>query len=279
MTETPFTGHCRQNHDLVRRMHTFAAEKVLPAITQLQQDATRPKRKLDETVCGAYARMVAWMGSLVKLGGTGDVQAICAGARCLFELLLDLKWLAVNQEPVWLEKFDSFPRVHRYHSAEKAAEYKNKNPGSQICERDFRAIMDKLDQPEPVGDLVARLWGKDSRTGKPRWPRHWTGENNTLDVAGKLGTEFTDLHRQCYSPLSWVVHSGPAAFHGRDFAGVEQLVATGYLSASEFLFAGTGTACTALGIAGTIPDFEPGMNDLSSRLDEAQRTMPPMTEK
>ena len=275
--ETRLTPLCHAAHGLVDRIRQFADEKVLPAMLKLEDDKGRPSRRLDATVYEAYALMVLWVGSIAKLNETKDVQAIGAGARSLFEQLLDLKWLEQNPQPEWSEKFHEFPRVDRYRLAEKVLDYKNNNPDSQISEKKFREIMAMLNRGEPVAAVVARLWGKNPKTGNLNWPRHWTGEADILGRAKKLGSEFADAYQERYRVLCWLVHSGSSAFHGRDSESIENYVAHGYLWAFEFAHQGTKLACEILGIAGNIPDFDAEMKQLWDGRTETVRIAPRST--
>ncbi|MGC9261456.1 MAG: DUF5677 domain-containing protein [Phycisphaerae bacterium] len=254
--ETPVTSFCHQAFDLLDRMREFADADVLHAICLLKKDNSRQNRRLDATVYEAYARMVMWMRSLAKLTQTSDVQAIGAGARCLFEQLLDLKWLEQNPGPEWLEMFHQFPRVDRYAKARKAVEYKEQHPASQINMEEFRKIMRAADQGEPIAEVVGRVWGSNLKTGGPNCPNHWTGEANILSQAERLGAKYADMYREKYPVLSWLVHSGSSAFHGRDFEEIESYVGAAYLYAFEFSHEGTRLACDILGITGHIPNFE-----------------------
>ncbi len=260
--ETPVTTFCHQAIGLLDEMGEFANAGALHALCLLKDDNSRQNRRLDATVYEAYARMVLWMRSLAKLRQTSDVQAIGAGARCLFEQLLDLKWLEQYPGPEWLERFREFPRVDRYNSARRILKYRNATPDSRISAEKFSEIMRVADQGESIAAVVGRVWGKNPSTGEPSWPKHWTGEANILKRAEKLGTRFTDIYRETYPVLSWLVHSGSSALHGRDFEGIESYVGAGYLYAFEFSHEGTILACDILGIAGTTPGLEPKLKQL-----------------
>lgn len=259
--ETPATAFCNQAFDLLDRMRAFSGSAVLPAIAGLKAENSRTNRRQDATVYEAYARMGMWMKSITQLKATSDVQAIGTGARCLFEHLLDLKWLELNPGPEWLEKFNAFSRVDRYNSARKTLRYINENKKSQICADQFRRLIADLDKRESVKAAVCRIWGRDGNN-EPKWPKHWTGEANILTRSERMGTRFVDIYRGAYSGLSWLVHSGPSAFHGRGFDEIERCVGAGYIYAFDFSHEGTRLACDILGIAGTIPDFESTMAEL-----------------
>lgn len=272
--ETPITSFCLRAIGLLDEMGGFADAGVLHAICLLKEDNSRQNPKMDATVCEAYARMVLWMRSLAKLRQTSDVQAIGAGARCLFEQLLDLKWLEQFPESEWLERFREFPRVDRYVKARKAVEYKEQHLASQINMEEFRKIMRAADQGEPIAGVVGRVWGTNPRTGGPNWPKHWTGEASILTQAERLGAKYADMYREKYPVLSWLVHSGSSAFHGRDFEGIESYVGAGYLYAFEFSHEGTRLACDTLGITGHIPNFETRMKQFLEWHADAINALP-----
>lgn len=272
--KTPFTAFCSQAFDLLDRTRELADTEVLPVIEMLKGDNSRQNWRLDATVYEAYARMAMWMRTLAKLKQTSDAQAIGAGARCLFEQLLDLKWLEQNPGPEWLERFHEFPRVDRYAKARKAVEYKKQHLASQINMEKFRKIMATADQGEPIAGVVGRVWGSNLKTGGPNWPNHWTGEANILSQAESLGAKYADMYREKYPVLSWLVHSGSSAFHGRDFEGIESYVGAGYLYAFEFSHEGTRLACDILEITGHIPNFETRMKQFLEWHADAINALP-----
>jgi hypothetical protein len=199
------------------------------------------------------------------------MQAIGAGARCIFEHYLDLRWLQKFPAETWFERFRAFPDVDRYMAAQKVVDYKQHNPASQIDITLFQEFMSRADATEPMRDEVSRIWGADAK-GNPRWPRHWTGEGDVRRRAKQISLECEDAYVQIYPTLCALVHAGPTAEHG-DFAWLEKQVAFGYFYAFVHARAATRETCDLLGIRERVVGYEHRMQQLEQWEAEAMKKL------
>ena len=185
--------------------------------------------------------------------------------RCLFELYVDLKWLETFPTPKWVEKYLAFSNVDRYQAACKVVEHTQKHPDSGIDPKPYQKWIASADAlREPVEQVVARVWG--TKNGKPVWPKHhWTGIQQLSERAKEIGPACLDMYVELYSVLSWCVHSGPTAYHGKSLDEIEVAIGWSYSFAFQYVHSATIITTDLLGIQSAIPHFAAAMDTLWQR--------------
>lgn len=172
----------------------------------------RPKACL-ETV----RRMELWVGSMQLFRDPAHHQAAAAGARALFELLLDIKSLASDPDGSLLRKFQAFPEVEHFRVSQKIVDFYARNPSSTLPDLAQRqAYVADTVRRDRIHDTCRQLWVKDPTKDPVRqWPKHWT-DRGSEQRAREHGREVAELHVLAYPQLSFYLHSGAAGVAGSD---------------------------------------------------------------
>jgi hypothetical protein len=159
----------------------YFAESVMIPLLNGQQKLNDKENAL----VGTYYRMYAWLRSLLALNGPVHFQGAASAARSLFELLLDIKLLQTDQTGDLVGRFDAFPEVEKYRSAQKLVSYSDAHPTTTLdCSRQ-RSFVDGPSKYSSIEATIVKHWGR-TKNGKPNWPDHWSGKN-VFDRAHDLG--------------------------------------------------------------------------------------------
>lgn len=169
------------------------------------------KSECESALAGTYYRMTLLLKGLSTLNDTCHFQLSQAGARTVFELLLDLKILVNN--PSRATQFFAFPQVSRFHKAAQLADFLDKH-GKIDPVRPQRAVQFAGDQQvrQRIEALCVRGWGTKTN-GKPNWPEHWSGQSIS-ERAKNAGADYEELYRTQFFIQSYFVHSGGAGVGG-----------------------------------------------------------------
>jgi hypothetical protein len=83
-------------------------------------------------IVGTYYRIVGWLKALRELNSPSHYQTVAAGARSLFELLLDIKLIESDPSGQMVKKFHAFPEVEKYRAASKLVSYCDRTNNTRI---------------------------------------------------------------------------------------------------------------------------------------------------
>lgn len=157
------------------------------------------RSRYEEAVAATYYRVYLWLDSLVRLTKPSDIQAAAAGARSLFELLIDMVELV--QDPANGERFHAFTIVERFYDAKLRVEAHDSllghDPARLVPERRFLAdstILAECDR------LRALHWPATS-SGHLKWPKHWSRFQTLPERCRNAGQRYTDFYRSAYKRL------------------------------------------------------------------------------
>lgn len=227
----------------------FAEEMIIPVLRGQLDLKVR-----EQAVTGTYYRMYAWMKTLGVLNGPIYHQAVAAGARTLFELMLDLKILAEDTTGDDIKKFLAFPEIEKYRVAKKLTEFREANPAlSDVDTGPMRAF---LDVPERAADVVllqTTYYGTD-RNAKPIKPSHWTGKKAD-QRAREAGKQYESWYVELWSLLSWHMHSGSVGYQGLSEDGMHSLFGLAHRHAQIFFLNGTVLCAEAMKLRPAIESF------------------------
>ena len=151
-----------------------------------------------------FSGVSAWLGSLAKLDAVSDIQAVCCGARGIFQLSIDLAELSANHGLA--ERFHAFTMVERFHDAKLRVEFADE---TQIDPSDVAQERAYITDPANVAECD-RLRDKFflDKKGKRSWPKSWAPSSDNWQRCQSLGPEYRKLYRFLYKRLSWFVHPG-----------------------------------------------------------------------
>jgi hypothetical protein len=192
---------------------------VIPVLKNLKEESDTEK-----AIVGAFFRFHACMHSLVLMNNILDFQAVASCARTAFELLIDIKILSLDSSGDLVKKYHIFPTVERFNSARKLKRFWENNKTNLgdcfLAQREYvESFTERFDK------IVAKYWGTD-KNNKPKYPKHWTGENLESRVR-QLGLKYERNYYELYPKLSWYVHSGSACYAGleeKDFVATLDLL-------------------------------------------------------
>jgi hypothetical protein len=212
------------------------------------------------------------------------VQAIGAAARGIYELYIDLGWLNSYREEKFLNRFREFADVDRYQTAGKIVKRRN-YPGSLLTDDCILPVLQHiklLDEKAvqqgygSMKDLVLSIWGANGK-GEPKWPKHWSGENDLGERARGISEECADEHCQIYPMLCALVHPGPTAEVGMELGDPEwreRLVAFGFGQAFEFARRSTNLFIDLVDIRPHLVGYDAACRQLHEWEQDARRESP-----
>jgi hypothetical protein len=183
----------------------YADQRVIPSISR---DGYENER--ESAIAGTYWRMFGWMKCLDSMRDPAHFQGVAAGARALFELLLDMRMLANDHTGESARKFHAFTELDKLRSAEKQVEFYEselKQPSACKIQREF------LDKNQArINEDAARYW----RNGKgvPFRPNHWSGFSKPEKRVEAIIPQYHKLFIDHYKLFSWYVHSGSMGYAG-----------------------------------------------------------------
>jgi len=165
---------------------------------------------------GTYYRIYLLATSLLELNHRSFFQTISNTARTMFELVVDLEFIVQDPHNDALAKYNAFPAVERFRSAQKLSTFLASNPGVQShFTFDTTHISNFATAPGKQAEIEAEVklvWGVD-RNGNLLWPSHWTNVD-LRSRARVVGVQYEAIYLELYPTLSWYSHSGPAGCAG-----------------------------------------------------------------
>ena len=190
-------------HSRIRELNYFN-QKVIATIVQSAQQTT----PIEEAIRGTYARIGLWLDSLSRLSGPQDFQTAAAGARCMFELLLDIKKL--HADPALADAFFDFSIVKRFDIADNLVKFLDEHPSipKEHGQAQQRWARDPTHRAEREALCKKHGWVKNSGDAM-RKVDHWWGRS--IGERGQsFGEKYEHIYWNHYSLLSQYVHAGGA---------------------------------------------------------------------
>lgn len=187
----------------------------------------------EKAIVGTYYRMYFWIRSMVGMNSRIHFQATAAAARSLFELLLDMKILAMDKTGKLVKKFHAFPDVERFRVAENSVSFYDTHlnlTGRGISRR--RAFINKPGRRQRIHQTILEHWGT-TKKGQPKRPKHWTGKEVPRRARDLGLLEYQELYVRVYPLLSWNIHSGSSSYAGFDEEGLEACFGVSHSVAQE----------------------------------------------
>jgi len=228
----------------------FAHDELTPLVRQREKGTNDLRTR---GIISTYYRMNLWLISLHRMNAREHLQGVAAGARSLFELLIDMRMLANDNSGKYVERFWAFPQVERFRVAQMAVDFKRRHPRVKLDVSHQEELIRQPGKEKEIRKVRHRLWGEDSR-GKLKQPSHWSGVD-LRKRARDLGKDFEELYVRIYPMMSWHVHSGLAAYAGMDADTLEVMVGLAYDLGREVFVRAIEICCRELDITGEISDF------------------------
>jgi hypothetical protein len=220
------------------------------------------RTSLEEALAGTHRRIAVWMWSLEKLNDASDVQAVCAGARSVFELLIDLAELSEDHGNG--ERYHAFTLVERVYDAKLRVAFADastkSDPSLAAQEREYISRKTVADQCDQLLDRFS--WRKPS--GDPAWPKHWSRVCSLPARCRKLGAEYERLYRFSYKRLSWYVHGGLVGIGGMDDDGLWAAFGWAHAHTQDVVRRALDIVCREFRLFDAIPGLRETLNDTSS---------------
>ncbi|MDZ4784047.1 MAG: hypothetical protein SGJ19_27680 [Planctomycetia bacterium] len=177
-------------------LRDFARKKLCPFVAT----SFRPpfEEGLELAVLLLLERVALWTDTLAALDNAAHFQAVAAGQRCLFELLVDLK-LLLNQ-PELVALFHEFTFVERYYVTKQQASVVGASET-----KSSKTTMEATFLTDPAN--IARyqksrqhLWRKESATSRVM---HWSGIVLSK-VVKSLGGDIERRYVEKYPYACWL---------------------------------------------------------------------------
>lgn len=277
MERMGFREYCGARLGLVQQLCRFVDKNVALGIAESVQGRSPPLKTRDDAIQVTFGRIALWLQTIDRLDRPQDAQAIGAGARCIFELYLDLRWFQQSSDPTLPRRFFTHPELQMYHVAKKVLKHIDDNPASTLPREVYAGWIKWYDKDPPTpADRVREHWGE--RNGKPAWPGdHWSGAGDLRKRAAEIGIDCLDMYVERYWFLSSLTHAGASPVLGRSIADrdwTNQQCAVGYRCAFRDAYASTCLTCDLLGAREHVQDFEPRMRELKRTSDDIDRLAP-----
>jgi Family of unknown function (DUF5677) len=194
-------------------------EFIDAAITPMFQHDVR-KGDYHDRLRDIYSRMQLWVRSLSELKEPMHFQAVCAGARSIFELLLDLRTLSRN--PSLVDQLVAFTEVNRYQNAQKTVKLLERHPEiDRTRYKQQAAVVADDDRRREHERTMSKYWPSEADKRR-NGPSHWF-KGSVYGQCRELGVEHELAYRTEYAHHCWFVH---AALVGVDGISEEGLVNT-----------------------------------------------------
>lgn len=203
------------SHKTTVALRDFIDTTVMPLFPSEACNDTYNDKMID-----IYGRMQLWLRSLAGLKEPMHFQAVCAGARSIFELLLDLRTLSRN--PSLVGQLVAFTKVNRYQNAQKTVKLLESHP--EIDRTRYKhqvALLADDDRRKEHESNISRYWPSEPGK-KQKGPNHWY-KGSVYEQCRELGVEHELAYRTEYARHCWFVH---AALVGIDGVSTEGLVNT-----------------------------------------------------
>lgn len=170
-----------------------------------------------------YLRMNMMVSSIMYLHKSEHYQIVGAAARTLFEMIIDLKALSIDETGETLERYLRFSEIESYRWGKDVVKFYNDRPELLLFDM---SSYDWVDDPairEKIERSARKYWPRSR--GKVKKIQHWSGMNKRelcreLDKTKPPGRKkylcFEELYVLVYSRLSWLIHSGESGALGFD---------------------------------------------------------------
>jgi hypothetical protein len=207
---------CQLVHEFVERLNP----RVESAAHSPPPGTSDPEQLRRATLHGYYFRMHAWMGTIVKLNASTDIQAVTAGVRALLEQVVDLALLRFDSQNHAYEQVFAWERSAVLHQFEKVARrFKGLLPPEY---QGVAAFLAGPEAPQIRADRLRR-WPKAAKPGQPpkgEHPGRWTNRDLGSDAqqaqklimaANLAGADLEEFYELEYSPTCWGTHGSTLA--------------------------------------------------------------------
>jgi Family of unknown function (DUF5677) len=190
-------------HSRLRELNYFN-QKVIATIVQHAHQTT----PIEEAIRGSFARIGLWLDSLARMSGPQDFQTVAAGARCMFELLLDIKQL--HENPALANAFFDFSKVKRFDIADNLLKFLDSHPSIPRDHGKAQQNWARDPKNRDEREALCKKHGWVNKSGDAmRRVDHWWG-NSVGERAKSFGEEYEHIYWNHYSVLSQYVHAGGA---------------------------------------------------------------------
>jgi hypothetical protein len=191
--------------DYTKELVAFAGSKVVPILNSVP-----PQSENEGIFTGIFLRIYLWMKSLVILNHSSHIQGVAVALRSMFELFLDLKILANDNNGEYYERYIAFNEIEMFNEARKKVEfYESHFPqkGEKILLQQYISDQARIDR---IISNLQRFWPRISISDTKKI-HHW----HNKDVRGKaadFGTDYEEIYVEFYSRLSSIVHGSGLDF-------------------------------------------------------------------
>lgn len=186
--------------------------------TAFETDASLSKV---EAMRSVFWRFCNCLSSMVKLKDRSDFQALGILTRTLFELLVDMKWLDMN-DGIETEKYFEFANVDRFKNAKKMKDFVETNPTYEQDFSDYKEAKDFVEKNSThIAKKVDELWSSDEKKSS-----NWRGKTLYATVTAIYNENFPEymyLYVRFYKVSSQQVHGGLAGQAGLEDNDIEQM--------------------------------------------------------
>ncbi|MCJ7484090.1 MAG: DUF5677 domain-containing protein [Thermodesulfovibrionales bacterium] len=225
-----------------KELASFSGSKVISILK-----SSTKKSKKEEILVNIYYRIFLWMKSLVALNHTSHIQGVAAALRSMFELFLDLKSLACDEDGKNIEKYIAFGEIEMFNAAKRKVKFfEEKCPKKKekcFLQNEFITNPERIenitknskqfweiDNISKLGDI--RRWSKDSRA-----------------KAEDLGVEYEEIYVEFYWQLSSIIHgSGLEFFRKLKFEHYESFFAYLHETSQKIFIEATKIIAAVMGI-------------------------------
>ena len=233
----------------------FAKEVMIPVLKG-QVDLNDQER----AVTGTYYRMYLWIQSLVSMNYWVHFQGAASGARCLFELLLDVKLLVQDSNGIMTARFHAFPEFDRFRVASQVVDYNDAHSNSSIKDQHQRKLINTPGKNQAIDQLAKQHWGT-TKAGNPQRPSHWSGMN-IRQRAIHLGSKYEEFYIESYPLMSWSVHAGSGSYTNLDEDALTSCFGLSHRIAQRCFLEATELTATAMHIKEAVQGFNDILQDV-----------------
>ena len=198
VSDLPLKSRIDAFFDGTKYIHDFSRDVMVPQLKALLTPSAQEIALRD-----TYYKMYLFLCSALIMNSLDHFQSVASLTRSLFELLLDLKFIARDNTGDAVKKYNEFPEIVRYRRAKQLLEFDRNNPNG--IKQDISLQRTFCSDPQRQARVASAL-GKGGK-----YPDHWTGKN-ARERAKVLGQEA--MYVEVYSLLSWYVHAGATGTAG-----------------------------------------------------------------
>jgi hypothetical protein len=250
------------------RMQQFMDGVVVPACLKAHP---QPSQNIND-VLNLYMRVLAWMRTVRKLNEPGDVQAMAAAVRALFELSVDLTLVVTDETHTALPKMRAFEHRLLFKKVRAGRLYleKARKSGATARELEYAEHMAPeaylRREQSKVESEKALFWPKNE-------PPRWTGQDLGSDVR-QIDTRDPHLRMEHYYEVwyrqaCWLVHG--STLTGVRFMGIDDAwnnITLLSWQSCRFAYVASWATAMMLGVMQT-PGVAQAFNDIQSEVEKA----------